>query len=193
MLPLFRRPPDPTIAALYGAIVAQARHAVFYQNYAVPDTVLGRFDMIVLHLVLVLRRLRDGGATQRATAQGVFDTFCRDMDDNLREMGIGDQAVPDHMRRVGAAFYGRAQAYEAALGEPADESLVAALLRNVYADCPEPQVAAGRLAIYVRRMAQHLSQQPLGRLADGTVTFPQPELAEAPELAEGPQLAEGLP
>src|SRR5205085_1197593 len=108
MLPLFRRSPDPTIAALYGAIVAQARHAGFYQNYAVPDTVLGRFDMIVLHLVLVLRRLRDGGAARSATAQGVFDRFCRDMDDNLREMGIGDQAVPDQMRRVGEAFYGRA-------------------------------------------------------------------------------------
>src|SRR5215216_2008709 len=121
MLPLFR-PPNPTIAALYGAIVAQARHAEFYQNCAVPDTVLGRFDMIVLHLVLVLRRLRDGAAAhsaphsapQRAAAQGVFDAFCRDMDDNLREMGIGDQAVPDQMRRVGEAFYGRAQAYEAA-------------------------------------------------------------------------------
>jgi cytochrome b pre-mRNA-processing protein 3 len=183
MLPLFR-PPNPTIAALYGAIVAQARHALFYQNYAVPDTVLGRFDMIVLHLVLVLRRLREGGAAQSAAAQGVFDTFCRDMDDNLREMGIGDQAVPDHMRRVGGAFYGRAQAYEAALLQPTDEALVAALMRNVYAGCPEPQVAAGRLATYVRRMVQHLAEQPAERLADG-VSFPQPNLAEGPELTEG--------
>ena len=51
----------------------------------------------------------------RALAQGVFDAFCRDMDDNLREMGISDQGVPKQMRRVGEAFYGRAQAYEAAL------------------------------------------------------------------------------
>jgi cytochrome b pre-mRNA-processing protein 3 len=182
MLPLFRRPPNPTIAALYGAIVAQARHAVFYQNYAVPDTVLGRFDMIVLHLVLVLRRLRDGGAArsapQRAAAQGVFDAFCRDMDDNLREMGIGDQAVPDQMRRVGEAFYGRAQAYEAALQQPADDALIAALVRNVYPGCSEPQVAAGCLATYVRRMVQHLAEQPPERLAEGMVSFPQPEAAE---------------
>ena len=54
--PLFRRP-DRTIAALYGAIVAQARTPRFYQDYAVPDTVLGRFDMVLLHVVLLLRRL----------------------------------------------------------------------------------------------------------------------------------------
>src|SRR3989442_6857779 len=113
MLPLFRRSPNPSIAALYGAIVAQARLAVFYQTYGVADTVLGRFDLIVLHLALVLRRLRRDH--EKAVAQGVFDAFCRDMDDNLREMGVGDQAVPEQMRRVGEAFYGRAQAYDAAL------------------------------------------------------------------------------
>ena len=86
-----------------------------------PDTVLGRFDMIVLHLVLLLRRLRAGEAAHRALAQGVFDAFCRDMDDNLREMGISDQGVPRQMRKVGEAFYGRAQAYEAALAEPGDD------------------------------------------------------------------------
>jgi cytochrome b pre-mRNA-processing protein 3 len=178
MLPLFRRSPKPTITTLYGAIVAQARHAGFYQNYAVPDTVLGRFDMVVLHLVLVLRRLREGDAASRAAAQAVFDTFCRDMDDNLREMGISDQGVPRHMRRVGEAFYGRAQAYEAALQQD-DAALAAALSRNVYAEVAEPGAAAGRLAGYVRRTAQGLAGQGPDQLAAGLVQFAQPELAPA--------------
>src|ERR1043165_607987 len=129
--PLFRRP-GRTIAAPYGAIVAQAREPRFYAAYGVPDTVLGRFDLLVLHLALLLRRLREGDAT-RALAQGVFDAFCRDMDHNLREMGISDQGVPHQMRRVGEAFYGRARAYDAALAEGADDALVQALARNVYA------------------------------------------------------------
>src|SRR5919198_5479991 len=119
ILPLFRRPPKPTITALYGAIVAQARTPRFYEDYAVPDTVLGRFDMVLLHAVLVLRRLRAGeardGAPAQELSQGLFDAFCRDMDHNLREMGISDQGVPREMRRVGEAFYGRAQAYDVAL------------------------------------------------------------------------------
>ena len=106
ILPLFRRP-DSTIAGLYGAIVAQSRDPRFYEAYGVPDTVLGRFDLLLLHLALVLRRLRAGDASARTLAQGLFDAFCRDMDHNLREMGVGDQGVPRQMRRVGEASYGR--------------------------------------------------------------------------------------
>ena len=76
MIPPLFRTPSRTIAALYGAIVAQARDPRFYQAYGVPDTVLGRFDLIVLHLSLVLRRLREGDHAARIVAQGVFDEFC---------------------------------------------------------------------------------------------------------------------
>jgi cytochrome b pre-mRNA-processing protein 3 len=171
--PLFRRSPSRTIAALYGAIVAQARDARFYARYGVPDTVLGRFDMIVLHVALLLRRLRDGDKRQRALAQGVFDAFCRDMDHNLREMGISDPGVPRQMRRVGEAFYGRAQAYDAALAG-SEEALTEALARNVYAGVAEPVVAAVPLAAYVRQAADGLAGQPLDLLAGGTVRFPEP-------------------
>src|SRR2546423_2337462 len=150
--PLFRTP-KPTIALLYGAIVAQARDARFYEADQVPDTVLGRFDLIVLHLALVLRRLRED-ATTRTPAQAVFDAFCRDMDHNLREMGISDPGVPRQMQKVGEAFYGRAQAYDAALAERGESALTQALARNVYVDMDEPRMAAIWLAAYVRQAAE---------------------------------------
>ena len=114
--------------------------------------------MVLLHVVLVLRRLRqreaEGGAGERALAQGLFDAFCRDMDHNLREMGISDQGLPRHMQRVGEAFYGRAQVYEAALAEGAGEgALAAALARNVYPDTADGPCAVA-LARYVRDAAQ---------------------------------------
>ncbi len=177
--PVFRRP-DPTIAALYGAIVAQARDPRFYEAYRVPDTVLGRFDLIVLHLALVLRRLRESGAGTRALAQGVFDAFCRDMDHNLREMGISDQGVPRQMRRVGEAFYGRAQAYDAALRESGDGALAQALVRNVYAEASVPQVAAAQLAVYARHAVESLDCQGLEALVRGAVHFPEPAAILAP-------------
>lgn len=180
MLPLFRRMPDRTITLLYGAIVAQARDARFYRAYRVPDTVLGRFDLIVLHLSLLLRRLRAGDAAMRALAQGLFDEFCRDMDHNLREMGIGDQGVPHQMRRVGEAFYGRAQAYDTALAERGEGVLAQALARNVFAEVPDPQVAAAQLAAYVRLVVEVLDGQALEDLACGRVHFSEPA---APALA----------
>ena len=45
-------------------IVTQAREPLFYRDLGVPDTVNGRFDLLVLHLWMVLRRLQpmEGGA-----------------------------------------------------------------------------------------------------------------------------------
>ena len=171
--PLFRRP-GRTIDALYGVIVAQARDPRFYKIFAVPDTVLGRFDLVVLHLALVLRRLRDGDDRMRTLAQGLFDEFCRDMDHNLREMGISDPGVPRQMRKVGEAFYGRAQAYDVALAAHGQEALTQALARNVYAEASESQIAAARLAAHVRHVVEGLAAQPLERLARGAMYFPEP-------------------
>jgi cytochrome b pre-mRNA-processing protein 3 len=139
----------------------------------VPDTVLGRFDLIVLHLALLLRRLRGDDAAARALAQQVFDRFCRDMDHNLREMGISDQGVPRQMRRVGEAFYGRAHAYDAALAQQGGEALVETLIRNVYAEAPQ-HVAARGLAAYVRQVADDLDAQAIDDLLRGVVRFPEP-------------------
>jgi cytochrome b pre-mRNA-processing protein 3 len=78
------------------------------------------------------------------------------------------------MRRVGEAFYGRAQAYDAALTRPEDRALIEALRRNVYAQAQEPSVAVVRLAAYVRQAADDLDAQDLDKLLQGTVGFPVP-------------------
>src|SRR3954452_12821518 len=108
ILRLFRRtPPVDTIACLYGTIVAQARTRAFYRVYGVPDTVNGRLEMIMLHAVLILQRLEREPATVRALGQGIFDRFCRDMDESMREMGVGDLAVPPKCARTGEPFSAR--------------------------------------------------------------------------------------
>ena len=124
----FRTPSrNDTIREFYGMIVAQARSPAFYEVYGVPDSVEGRFDMIVLHLVLVLARLN--GAER---GQKLFDAFCRDLDANLRKMGVGDLAVRKRMRRFGEAFYGRQAAYRAAFAAPDHRILVNVLARNIF-------------------------------------------------------------
>jgi cytochrome b pre-mRNA-processing protein 3 len=174
---LFRRtPPDPSIALLYGVIVAQARAPAFYQSYGVPDTVDGRFEMIVLHLVLLLQRLELRQDPVRNIGQGVFDRFCRDMDDNLREMGVGDLSVPQKMRGMGEAFYGRQQVYRAALALPEPGPLAAALARNVYS-AADAHAGAVRLAAYVRMALDQLAVQDTAALRRGQVAFPDPAQA----------------
>jgi cytochrome b pre-mRNA-processing protein 3 len=181
---LFRRAPREadTIASLYGTIVAQGRAPDFYQSYGVPDTVNGRFEMIVLHAVLLLRRLDAGPEPSRRLGQSVFDMFCSDMDGNLRELGVGDLAVPRTMRRIGEAFYGRQQAYAAALDSADDRLLAAALARNVLGS-PESVVGAERLARYVTAAVHCLADQDEAALGHGHVAFPAPDSVPAAEPA----------
>ena len=174
ILSLFpRNRQETTIRSLYGTIVAQARTPSFYRGYGVPDTVNGRFDMIVLHLALVLDRTETAGESLRVLGQGVFDLFCREMDGHFREAGVSDLKVPKEMREMGEAFYGRRSVYRAALAEPGNDALEAALMRNVYLAQPDAGPVAARLAAYVRAASQGLSRE--SRLEDGQLAWPDPD------------------
>ncbi len=183
ILATFRRGPNNrNIHALYGAIVAQARLPCFYTLYGVADSVEGRFELIVLHMVLLLRRLdRQESAypgahrpLDQAVGQPLFDAFCRDLDDNLREMGVGDLAVPREMRRFGEAFYGRQAAYNAAFAAGEAHELEKALARNIFGAI-DTDDRAGRLARYARAAAAYLDAETPERLLAGQAVFPGPE------------------
>jgi cytochrome b pre-mRNA-processing protein 3 len=182
--PFRRTPQDQTIDALYGAIVAQARTADFYLNYGVPDTVTGRFEMIVLHLALVLRRLRGAPQVAGVAGQGVFDRFCRDMDDNFREMGVGDLGVPKQMRKVAEAYYGRAKAYDIALDRGSAGDLADAIGRNVFG-AAVPPAGARRLVTYINEAILRLDATDDRDLAAGRLEFPDPAATHAVQF-EGP-------
>ena len=168
---IFRRKPSPAAVSLYDQIVAQARSPDFYRDYGVSDTVDGRFEMIVLHLFLLLYRLESSGDSGAALGQQVFDRFCQDMDENLREIGVSDLKVPREMRRVGEAYYGRAQVYRGALHDT--EKLTAALARNVLV-AGQPSGAL-QLAAYMERVAQRLAGQQLANFEHDLVSFREPQ------------------
>jgi cytochrome b pre-mRNA-processing protein 3 len=173
IFPRFRRKAQTdTISTLYGTIVAQARLPAFYRDYAVADTVNGRFELLLLHLALFAFRAAQETGSAGELGQGVFDRFCTDMDDNLREMGVGDLKVPKEMQLLGSAYYGRLQAYHAALAADDENALGAAIARNVY-DGSAP-LAARRLAAYMIAGAADLARQDLAAIARGELSFPDP-------------------
>ena len=170
------RPPlRGTIEAIYGMIVTQAREPLFYRDFAVPDTVNGRFDLLLLHLWLVLRRLKSTG-DGALLSQGLFDHFCNDMDDNLRELGVSDLKVPKRMQAFGEAFYGRVAAYDMALTE-GREALAQAISKNILNGDSLEQ--ARMLAAYAEAVMSMLDASDEADLADGTARFPMPEKAGA--------------
>jgi cytochrome b pre-mRNA-processing protein 3 len=174
----FRKPrisPRGTIEAIYGMIVTQAREPLFYRDLGVPDTVNGRFDLLVLHLWMVLQRLRpmEGGSS---LSQALFDRFCDDMDANLREMGVGDLTVPKRMQAFGEAFYGRVAAYDLA-SAAGEEPLAQALRKNILNGAQIEN--ARRLAIYVETAVAALAGLDEAALQNGSWEFPLPTRSDA--------------
>lgn len=177
----FSRKEDPTkaaAAALYAAAVQKARDPGFYRDLAVPDTVDGRFDMIVIHAMLIMRRLREVPAQLHTTGQHLFDLMFTDMDRSLRELGVGDMSVGKHVKKMAKAFYGRAAAYEGGL-DGAPEALAQALRENVYRRAEVGQAILDAAANYLRRADAHLATQPVENIIGGRVDF-SISVSEAP-------------
>jgi cytochrome b pre-mRNA-processing protein 3 len=174
------RPQDPS-RSVYGQIVAQARRSVFYERLAVPDTVEGRFELIVLHLVIVLRRLRRDGPGGRRLAQGLVDTFFRDMEHSLREMGVSDVAIPKRMKEMIRAFYGRAGAYEAPL-EAADRVALATVVKRNVLGGGSADGEASAIAGFAIGSERALAGQPVERLTSGELAWADVTATGRPEV-----------
>ena len=173
---LFGRQPNAnrTISdALYARIVAAARRETFYSAWDVPDTPLGRFEMLSLHMFLFQHRMRGEDGASREIAQVLIDDFFLEVDHSLRELGIGDAGVPKRMKKLARMFYGRTAAYGDALERADRDALAAALARNIRPETKKwPQAAD--LAAYVEQAADALSAQPSDAIRSGTLEFPEP-------------------
>ncbi|TAJ73146.1 MAG: ubiquinol-cytochrome C reductase [Phenylobacterium sp.] len=164
------RPAQLAGRELYARVVAQARVPGLYTELGAPDTVEGRFELYSLHTYLLLERLKGQGPQAAETAQALFDTYLSGLDNALREMGVGDTVVGKRMRKLGEAFYGRVQSYEAALAVLPDRTELEALVaRTVYAGTDAAKVTD--LADYVLAQRAALAGQALEAIVAGDVAW----------------------
>ena len=61
------------VRSVYEAIVARARQPELYTTGGVPDTLDGRYDMIVLHTDAVMVHLQQGSEADKTFAQELID------------------------------------------------------------------------------------------------------------------------
>lgn len=146
----------------YAVCLSQARLPVFYTDFAVPDTFDGRFEMLVLHCILLINASNDP-----AFHQNVFDSLFKDMDQTLREMGIGDMGVPKRMRKMMTGFNGRLQAYQ--------DNALKAITTNVYGTSVDPnQTRITDLHIYYEQSLQYLKSVSMDDMTAGQFSFAKP-------------------
>jgi cytochrome b pre-mRNA-processing protein 3 len=171
-----RRASKALIEQLRGEIVAAARRPALYEALGAPDRIDGRFELLALHVGLVLRRLVEIGGLGHDMAQELVDSVFLHFDDTLREMALSDVAVSKRLKTIREAFYGRNAAYAAALDSGSRPDLEAALARNVYG-APNSAPRAGALADYVAAVAAALAEMPLETFATGRFRFPEGPIA----------------
>jgi len=170
---------DDRTHSLYEIVVAQARQPLLFREFGVPDTLDGRFELVVLHALLAMRRLRACGERGEAMSQKLFDIMFADFDRALRELGVGDLSVGRRIKKMAQAFYGRASALDEALDAEDPGTLDEVLRRNVFGTVEPDDSDVVRLAGYVRNQAGYLSAQPDGDFLHASFTFAAVSVADA--------------
>jgi len=153
-----KNPYEQNAKCVYGTLLSYIRNPVFYERFGVPDTLDGRFDLLLLHGYMVIDYMlgqEDSKASQNFN-QALFDVTFADMDQTLREIGIGDMGLPKHMRRMMKAFNGRVHAYSEAVKEG---TLQQALHQNLYGTAPETdEKALEKMASYVDKQRLYIAK-----------------------------------
>ncbi len=139
--------------AVYAQCLKAIRDPSFYTDYLLPDTMEARFDLLLIHFYPIIERnLADSTIDGEAFNQALFDITFQDMDQTLREMGIGDMGLPKRMRKMMTGFNGRMhrykQAFDAIDQDNDTEALTQAIARNLYAH-EEPSPEAEAMASYL--------------------------------------------
>ena len=168
-----------TALKVYEAIVGRSREAYFFRDLGVPDTIDGRFEVLTLHAVLFLRRVKREGEAGEALGRAVSEVLFKDMDHILREMGVGDLSVARKVREMAEAFYGRARAYDEGIEATDPKALEDALLRNMYRGAAEIGDLPQRAASYVQRAVEVLERNDTGQLMLGAVDWGQLDTASS--------------
>ena len=158
----------------YATLTKAARHPYLYEALDVPDTAMGRFEMLSAMLILYFRRTRASATSGQEIAQEIVDAFFEDVDHSIRELGVGDVGVPKRMKKFAGMFYGRLESYAAALEKQDAAELAAALKRNFHPKSEDAALTMAGLASYLLRAENHLAAQGEDVVETGTLKLPDP-------------------
>jgi cytochrome b pre-mRNA-processing protein 3 len=158
----------------YELLTSTARQPVFYTDYEVPDTVMGRFELLSVVMILFFRRTRSSVTSGQELAQEIVDAFFEDIDYSIRELGIGDNSVPKRMKKLAGMFYGRLESYAAAMDVNDRVALAAALRRNIYPKADDAAASMTALADWMMMAEEHLAGIAEAEIATGSATLPLP-------------------
>ncbi len=151
-----RKQQETTAQNIYGSIVAQARQPDFYAKLSVPDTLEGRFEILLIHVFLVTHTLQAADRDYGVLTTRLIELFIVDIDATMRELGVSDMRVSKKMHVLTDVFYSRMHVYRDAIAGREGDGLAAVLLEHVYQGDAARRCNARKLASYMMRSAKKL-------------------------------------
>ncbi len=175
---LGRKNPNDVPHRIYGTVVAQARKSVFYTEFNIPDTVMGRYDMLALHVFLLSYRLKNNISGElegsKELSQDIFDIFLIDLERGLRDLGFADTSVHKRKKRLARSYYALIEDFDAALTKVDTKKLALAVVNRYFEkmSARESAKAGRKLAEYMLLLTNNLSKQSMHAIMDGKLEWP---------------------
>ncbi|MCP5382185.1 MAG: hypothetical protein H6912_07420 [Kordiimonadaceae bacterium] len=162
---------------LFLSIIEQSRLPFFYTDMEIADSIDGRFDVLVLHMAIVLDELDKYSEEvpevmklRRILQEIMFDN----LDLTLREIGVGDLGVGKKIKIMAEAFYGRVKTYQELFSSENVEEMSEAIKRNVYRGCDVDKKILKYLSTYIFKIRRDVSDQPIKEIMKGNISFLKP-------------------
>ncbi|KDP40395.1 hypothetical protein JCGZ_03874 [Jatropha curcas] len=162
---------------VYQRIISQVDKPTIYEVFNLEKTFKMTFSLLVLHMWLCLRRLKQEGKQGVEFGQYLYEIYNHDVELRVSKAGV-NLLLTKWMNELEKIFYGNIVAYDSVLlPEAKSNELVKVVWRNVFSDDgkSEPDVTAlpavQAMARYVRREVNCLSLTDKEALFSGNFMF----------------------
>lgn len=162
--------------SLFSAVIEHSRVIKFYESYSVEDSLDGRFDLMSIHMAVVIEKLdhhkelKNVTEYKRVLQEIMFDN----LDLTLREIGVGDLGVGKKIKVMAEAFYGRMIAYQNLFSVKNDAEMSDTLNRNLYREKTIETQVLKNMVSYVYEQYEFIMKQDIGAILEGKIEFQLP-------------------
>ena len=156
---------------IYQKIVEFSRNKIFYTKFNVPDTIDGRFDMLVLITIIVVFRLSKIKDEGIKLSQKIFDIVFKDLDFSLRELGAGDVSVANNMKKLISSYMGRQKIYLKAFKNDDEKFLAMAFKNNIFRNNDQKENLIILLSINIFKINKKLHLIEDKKILEGDFEF----------------------
>ncbi|KAL2920428.1 Ubiquinol-cytochrome-c reductase complex assembly factor 1 [Bienertia sinuspersici] len=143
---------------VYKRIISQADKSAIYDIFNLEKTFKTTFSLLVLHMWMCLRRLKEEGKEGVEFGQYVYEIYNHDLEMRVSKAGV-NLLLTKWMKDLEKIFYGNLVAYDAALlPEAGKDGLSNAIWRNVFSEDGESEPSdAARFPVHV--MARYVRHE----------------------------------